>query len=356
MLTGEIPTIEEVANLSKNLLNRMNIPLHTVNILKEMKEAHPMTQFVTATASLSTESTLEKSLSKIDKNEMWKSIYDECLSLIAKTTTISAGILKNLHKKDSESLNELTNISGKLSATDMSEAFIEISQPESCYSAEMLVDFLKLYQVLHCDHEGGNVSTHANSLVGSAHTNPFLCFAAALSGLSGPLHGRACQEVLDFIDRFHSKYSESSVENIAAYIRYSIENKLVIPGFGHAVLRAPDQRCMIQWDYASKNLSNVQNNPQKSLHMACKMLEIVPPILEKYKKIANPYPNIDAISGSIIKELITENQPYYTVMFGMARAYGCMANLIINHILGFALERPKSITIEKLKEQLDKNK
>lgn len=39
------------------------------------------------------------------------------------------------------------------------------------------------------DHEGGNVSAHTGKLVGSALSDPFLAYGAALNGLAGPLHG-----------------------------------------------------------------------------------------------------------------------------------------------------------------------
>lgn len=49
------------------------------------------------------------------------------------------------------------------------------------------------------DHEGGNVSAHATHLVGSALSDPYLSFAAGMSGLAGPLHGLANQEVLQWL-------------------------------------------------------------------------------------------------------------------------------------------------------------
>lgn len=45
------------------------------------------------------------------------------------------------------------------------------------------------------DHEGGNVSAHTTHLVGSALSDPYLCFGAGMCGLAGPLHGLANQEV-----------------------------------------------------------------------------------------------------------------------------------------------------------------
>ena len=50
----------------------------------------------------------------------------------------------------------------------------------------------------HSDHEGGNVSAHTSHLVGSALSDPYLSFAAAMNGLAGPLHGLANQVRLFF--------------------------------------------------------------------------------------------------------------------------------------------------------------
>ena len=50
----------------------------------------------------------------------------------------------------------------------------------------------------HSDHEGGNVSAHTSHLVGSALSDPYLAFAAAMNGLAGPLHGLANQVRLAF--------------------------------------------------------------------------------------------------------------------------------------------------------------
>ena len=61
------------------------------------------------------------------------------------------------------------------------------------------VELMRLYLTIHADHEGGNVSAHATHLVGSALSDPYLSFAAGMSGLAGPLHGLANQEVLQWL-------------------------------------------------------------------------------------------------------------------------------------------------------------
>ena len=59
---------------------------------------------------------------------------------------------------------------------------------------------MQLYFMLHCDHEGGNVSAFASHTVASALSDPLLCcISAGLNGLAGPLHGLANQECLKFV-------------------------------------------------------------------------------------------------------------------------------------------------------------
>lgn len=61
------------------------------------------------------------------------------------------------------------------------------------------MELMRLYQTIHSDHEGGNVSAHTCHLVGSALSDPYLSFSACLNGLAGPLHGLANQEVLRWL-------------------------------------------------------------------------------------------------------------------------------------------------------------
>merc|ERR1711912_209360 len=76
------------------------------------------------------------------------------------------------------------------------------------YSNEEFTELMRLYLVIHSDHEGGNVSAHTCHLVGSALSDPYLSYSAGMCGLAGPLHGLANQEVLVWLLRFKEKYGE----------------------------------------------------------------------------------------------------------------------------------------------------
>jgi hypothetical protein len=90
------------------------------------------------------------------------------------------------------------------------------------FDNEAFDDLMRLYLIIHTDHEGGNVSAHTTRLVGSALSDPYLSFAAALNGLAGPLHGLANQEVLRWImeleAEFKSKNMPVNEETIREYV------------------------------------------------------------------------------------------------------------------------------------------
>merc|ERR1719193_2471881 len=108
---------------------------------------------------------------------------------------------------------------------------------------------MRLYMTIHSDHEGGNVSAHTSHLVGSALSDPYLSFSAALNGLSGPLHGLANQEVLVWLTQLVEDLGsiEVSDEELRTFIWNSLKG-------GHAVLRKTDPRYTCQREFALKHL------------------------------------------------------------------------------------------------------
>jgi citrate synthase len=74
-----------------------------------------------------------------------------------------------------------------------------------------------------------------------------------------------------------------------------------------------------------------------------KVSGVIPGVLGKYGKIANPNPNVDAGSGVLLYALGLKEFEYYTVVFAVSRALGCMANLNWSRALGLPIERPGSV-------------
>merc|ERR1711879_560306 len=180
----------------------------------------------------------------------------------------------------------------------------------------------RLYPMLHADHEGGNVSAHTTHLVGSALSDPYYSWAAGLCGLAGPLHGLANQECLGWLLEVQEelKGQTPTKELLTSYAEKTLASGKVIPGFGHAVLRNTDPRYMLEREFALKN----------------------------------PFPNVDAHSGQLMYFYGLTEQNYYTVVFAVSRAIGCVSQLVWSRAIGLPIERPKSIPLDVLEKAVAK--
>merc|ERR1711871_1659295 len=187
-------------------------------------------------------------------------------------------------------------------------------------------------------------------LVGSALSDPYLVLAASMNGLAGPLHGLANQEVLRWLKDFSKELSPeemSDPEKLAEMCHATLASGKVIPGYGHAVLRKTDPRYTCQREFALKHL------PDDPLFgIVGKLYEVVPDELLALGKVANPWPNVDAHSGVLLQYYGMTEMNYYTVLFGVSRALGCLSSLIWDRAFGLPIERPKSMSTPGLKKFL----
>lgn len=155
---------------------------------------------------------------------------------------------------------------------------------------------MRLYLTIHADHEGGNVSAHTSHLVGSALSDPYLSFSAAMNGLAGPLHGLANQECLKFLlDLQTNLPSRWTDDDIESFVKQTLASGKVVPGYGHAVLRKTDPRFRCELEFANKN---IKNDNLVELVKAC--YRVIPGVLEATGKVSNPWPNVDAGSGALL--------------------------------------------------------
>jgi citrate synthase len=205
----------------------------------------------------------------------------------------------------------------------------------------------RMYFILHSDHESGNVSAHATHLVASALSDCYYAYSSGLNGLAGPLHGLANQEVLGWIQNVMKKLGGKlpTEEELRSFLWDTLKAGQVVPGYGHAVLRKTDPRFVAQSDYARKHL------PDDPLYKLVQLIyKIAPGVLTEHGKTKNPWPNVDAHSGVIQWHYGVRDWDFYTVLFGVGRALGVLANVVWDRALGYALERPKSVTTEMLEQ------
>ena len=342
MLTGEVPNQENVEHISATWARRSHVPNHVFDVIEAFPvSAHPMTQFTAAVMALQTESKFAKAYAEgISKKEHWSYVYEDAMTLIARLPRIAAYIYRRKYKN-----GEHIQPDGMM---DWSANFAHMMG----YDDESFKELMRLYMVIHADHEGGNVSAHATHLVGSALSDPYLSFAAGMTGLAGPLHGLANQEVIRWIEDMCKELNSDAPtkEQIADYIQKTLVAGKVVPGYGHAVLRKTDPRFTAQMEFAK---THCPEDP--TVKTVWNVYEVAPPILESTGKIKNPWPNVDAHSGALLKHYGLVEEEFYTVLFGVSRALGVLASLCWDRALGFPLERPKSITTEWVKKFIAKN-
>jgi len=340
MLIGEIPEEEDVINISKDWATRAHVPQHVFDVIDAMpKTSRPMTQFSAAIVAMATESVFQKAYrSGIHKKYYWDFMYDDVQNLIARLPRIAAYIYRRVYYKDKHiEPDPRLDWAGNL-AHMMGHDSDEVKR------------LMRLYMVIHADHEGGNVSAHTTHLVGSALSNPYYALGAGMLGLAGPLHGYANQDVINWIFELIDELNtdEPSKEQLEEYVRRTLHSGRVVPGYGHAVLRVTDPRFTAQKEFADKYIKD-----DKLVNLVNNLYEVVPPILGSVGKISNPWPNVDAYSGALLYHYGIKEYPFYTVLFGVSRAMGVLASLIMDRLYGLPIERPSSYPLEWFKEQAE---
>jgi len=340
LLTGEVPTDSDVKALNEELHKRSAMPDHVVKMIDELpRDTHPMTQLSMGLLALQPGSEFGKAYraGTLSKNQYWTYVLDDSLTLLGQIPLLAARIFRNVyfdgkHIPTNPSLDWAGNYADMLGVCE-GEPFREVT---------------RLYLMLHADHEGGNVSAHTTHLVGSALSDPYYAYSAGVNGLAGPLHGLANQECLRWLKATHSALGGKTptVDELTQFAKDTLASGKVIPGFGHGALRVTDPRYVILREFAQENLPN---DPIFELSKVC--YEAIPPVLEATGKVANPWPNVDALSGTCMQYFGLTQEDNYTVVFAVSRAIGCMANLVWSRAMGLPIERPKSVDLNWLVNQ-----
>jgi citrate synthase len=337
LLTGDIPTKEQAAEVYSDWKSREQVPAYVYDVLRALpRDTHPMTMFSAAILSMQRDSNFARRYGEgtLKKNDMWDPTYEDAMTLLARLPTIAAYIYRMKYKGDT-----IVPADAKL---DWGGNFAHMIGQVKPYD-----DVARMYFILHSDHESGNVSAHTAHLVASALSDPFYAYSAGINGLAGPLHGLANQEVLGWIQGVMKKMNNAvpTKEQMKQFLWDTLNGGQVIPGYGHAVLRKTDPRFVAQNEFAKKHLPN-----DLTFQYVNMIYEVAPGVLTEHGKTKNPWPNVDAHSGCIQWHYGVREWDFYTVLFGIGRALGVLANLVWDRGLGYAIERPKSVTTEMLEK------
>lgn len=341
LLTGDLPTNKEAHTIEEEWRQRADLPYYVADMLRAMpKDTHPMTMFSQAILALQSRSEFSLHYNNgLKKPDYWRPTLIDSLNLVAKTPAIAAAIYNiKYHNHD------LVPPSQTL---DWSANFAHMIHKDW---DEQYKDLCRLFFIIHADQGTGNVSAHTAWLVNSALADVYFSCSAAMNGLAGPLHGRANQDTLEWLLKILDERGccpdEEELEQI---IWDTLNQGKVIPGYGHAVLRNTDPRFTAQLEFGRDRFGE-----DELFKLAELVFKVAPKVLTAHGKAKNPWPNVDAISGSLQYHCGLKEYDFYTVLFGVGRVMGITANLVWARALSAPLERPQSITLDMLEQRIDK--
>jgi citrate synthase len=342
LVAGEMPDEVALEDLKKELKNRARVPDYVWKILEAMpKDSHPMVMFSLGILAMEKESVFRQKYTEgMKKGDYWQYTLEDCLNLIGRLPTLAAGIYRMRFGKGAR-----IEPDPKLDWAGDYARMLGISDPSGEFA-----NLMRLYMVLHSDHEGGNVSAHTCHCVGSALSDPYYAVSAGLNGLAGPLHGLANQECLRWVIMVKDKFGGVPTdEQLKQFAWDTLNSGQVIPGYGHAVLRITDPRYDAFREFGARVCAD-----DPYFQIVDKVFNVIPGVLKEHGKAKDPWPNVDAASGCLLYHFGLIEFEYYTVLFGVSRAMGMCAQLIVSRALGEAIERPKSVTTAWVKQAVVK--
>ena len=321
LLNKELPTDEQLTAFKAELVERSKVSPAVLNTLAQLpKEGHPMEWLIVGLNLLGM-------TGKSANNDY----LEDGMNVIAKLPTLVAAIFRlregwGAPIASKPELGLIENFVNMLGVPDADPV--------------KLTKLLRVFYVLHLDHGGGNLSTFTGKSVASGLADMYASLGASMAGLYGPRHGRANQDCLNFL----RKVGTNNKDEVEAFVRNELANKRLIFGFGHAVLRSEDPRATIQYKLGEEICGD---DPLYKTAIA--MRERAVKVLKENPKVSNPYPNVDAISGTLLQAVGLANSDYYTVLFGLSRCSGIVAQIVDERVnfrngKGVAIYRCKYIT------------
>ncbi|HLE55879.1 MAG TPA: citrate synthase [Rhodothermia bacterium] len=303
LIYGDLPTTAEFAAFSHKLT------YHSL-LHEDMKKffegyppsAHPMSVLSAMVASLST---------FYPENGDPEALRLNVVRLLAKLKTIAAySFKKSIGQPFVYPRNDLSYSADFLN--------MMYAVPSEAYVVpEAYADALDKLLILHADHEQ-NCSTSTVRMVGSSGADLFASISAGISALSGPLHGRANQEVIEMLEMIRADGA-----NYRKFIDKAKDkdDPFRLMGFGHRVYKNFDPRATVIKKAANKILSQLGvNDPllEIAVHLEAAALE------DEYFIERKLFPNVDFYSGILYRAMGIPTD-MFTVMFALGRLPGWIA-------------------------------
>jgi len=268
LLYGELPARKQLNELENTLRTSRNIPDEVTQVLKLVKDSHPMDALRTGVSALAGFDP------EVEDNSI-EATRRKGIRLTAQAPTIVAA-----HHRIRQGLEPIPpdpelNLAGN---------FLHMvfgNRPTEEEAKMMDVDF-----IIHAEH-GSNASAFAARVTASTVSDLHSAVVTGIGVLKGPWHGGAAESVMKMAQEI------GTPENAEAYARKIIEGGGRIMGFGHRVYKAEDPRARHMRD-RSKILSAQKGQPQWFQILSHLETNVMAPYREK-----GIFVNVDFYAGSV---------------------------------------------------------
>ena len=335
LLTSYLPDERELQLLREYLQQRRQLPQYVLELLKAMPaDSHPMTMFSAGILAMRHDSRFAATCSSTARDRLWEPALLDALDLMARMPLLAAAIYRQrLGQPVTEGPAEPDW------TRDFARRLLGVDN-------EDFTSLLRSYVVVQSDHESGNVCAFAGHITGSTHADPYLAVSAGLNGLAGNIHGLAAQGFMRFLTDLQQEMQAAGPQpKLRGILRERLSRGMVIPGFGHAVLRQQDPRFEILQELASQRFGD-----HPLFRLAQRVYLAGTQVLIEQGKVKNPYPNVDAITGLVLSLSGISEPEFYTVLFGTSLSIGMLAQYVISRGIGSPIVRPRSVSTRQMQE------
>ena len=319
LLTGHLPTKEELLEFSEHLASLRSLPDDFVkDMILSMKGKDVLNILARSVLGLYT---LDEKPDDISLDNMIK----QSLNIMAKFPTIVAysyQALRHLYKGKTLSIRH-----PQVNLTT-AENFLYLIKGDCTGFTKLEADLLDLLLVLHAEHGGGNNSTFTMRVTSSSETDIYSSVTSAIGSLKGPLHGGANVRVLEMMENMKINVkdwtSEQEVEEHLLKILHKKANDFSgkIYGIGHAVYTISDPRAAIL--KAKARELAIEKGRLEEFELYSLVERLTPEVFRVFKGEKSTKVvciNVDFYSGFVYACLDIPKE-LYTPLFAVARVSG----------------------------------
>lgn len=289
LLYGHLPTERELEVLDSSLRDNRGLPEEVVDIIRLIKNCHPMDVLRTGISALSAfdPEAEDKSIDATRRKGI--RLTSQAVSIV----TAHHRIRQGLEPVNADpSLNHAGNFLYMLTG----------QKPMDQETNLMDVDF-----IIHSEH-GSNASAFAARVTASTLSDLHSAVVTGVGTLKGPLHGGAAESVMKMAQDIGDP---ANAEN---YARTTIENGERIMGFGHRVYRAEDPRARHLRERA--RVLGEQKGEPHWFQILMSLQEVMKPYQNK-----GIYVNVDFFAGAVY-HLLGIPEDLFIPIFALGRIPG----------------------------------